>query len=200
MATTSDKVMALAHVYASAMIALATEQGDADNLLSELRELARHLDRDPDFEGFFASPTVDTDARAASVEKIFRGRVSDLLVDSLQVLNRKGRLALFGAVASAYRVAHQKACGRVEVHVKSAVPLNNELRKQIIEAVGRYMGQTAELVEDVDGEIIGGLVVQVGDEKFDASIARKLQRLSGSFRRRASLEFHSGKSHVVETE
>lgn len=198
MATAGNKEMALAHVYASAMIALALEQGEADNLLSELHELAGRLDDDPDFERFFASPIVDADARAASIEKIFRGRLSDLLVDSLGVLNRKGRLALFGAVVTAYRVAHQEACGRVEVHVKSAVPLNDELRERISETIGRYTGRETELVEEVDGELIGGLIVQIGDEKFDASVARSLERLGASLRRRASLEIHSGKSYVAE--
>jgi F-type H+-transporting ATPase subunit delta len=198
MATFNDKELALARVYSNAMLELAEAKGEADSLLEELLDLSAFLDKNAELEAFFSSPTVDTEARERSTEKIFRGRASDLLVDSLQVLNRNGRLDLLRAIVETYRLAHGELRGLVEVQVRTAVPLTDELRASIKDLFGRYTGKDAVLVEGRDESLIGGMVVQVGDRKFDTSVASRLKKLNDSLLERASLEIHGGKSYVTE--
>jgi len=198
MATVSDKELALAQVYSAAMLELADAKDEADSLLAELLDLSAYLATNADLDAFFLSPMLDVDARAKSIERIFRGKAGDLLVDSLQVLNRKGRLGLFRSIVETYRLAHQKLRGRVEVHVKTAVPLGRKLRARIKDLTDRYTGKDTVLVETVDEAVIGGVVVQIGDKKFDTSVASKLRRLSDSLLKRASYEIHGGKSYVTE--
>lgn len=197
MAKASDKEMALAGVYASSMLELAEKQGEADHLLKELNDVVALLRAHPDFGRLFANPTIDAKAREATIEKVFRGRKSDLLVDSLQVLNRKGRLELFQAVVDTYRHAHQTARGHVEVFVRTAVPLKDSLRDEIRSAVATRTGLVPDLVESVDAALLGGLIVQVGDRKLDGSVARQLERVGAALRDRASREVHSGSDYVV---
>ncbi len=92
MAGTGDIEMALARVYGDSMLELAEKQGEADSLLEELTDLAAFLDRDAGLDAFFMNPTLDENAREKSIEKMFRSRASDLLVNSLQVLNSKGMI------------------------------------------------------------------------------------------------------------
>ncbi|MCH9035669.1 MAG: F0F1 ATP synthase subunit delta, partial [Planctomycetes bacterium] len=106
MARATDKELALAKVYSKAMLDLAESQGQAEELLDELHALADLLDENDQLDAFLSSPTVDVTARAQTLEKAFRGKASDLLVDSLQVLNRKERLGLLRAVCETYRLAH----------------------------------------------------------------------------------------------
>jgi F-type H+-transporting ATPase subunit delta len=139
---------------------------------------------------------VDAKARQKTLEKIFRGKRSDLFVDAMQVLNRKGRLGLIEAVAEVYYLELEELRGRVEVHVRTAAPLTRRLREKLGEMAKIQAGREVDLVESVDESLIGGLVVQIGDRKLDASVATRVKRLRAALLDRASREIHSGTSFV----
>ena len=196
MVSFSEQEMAIARIYADSILELASATGDVEVLLHELAELAGHADADPEFHAFLASPTVDTAHRCAAIEKLFRDRCTDLLVDSLQVMNRKGRLGLVPALAQAYRQAHKQLQGRIDVHVRSAVPLTDAHRDMLRGVVRDRTGKDADLIEAIQESIIGGLVIQVGDQKLDSSVARKLRTLSVRLMERAALEIHGERKYV----
>ena len=187
---------AVARVYGSAMFDFAGSTGLADALLEELQDLTAYLEQDADFDNFLSTPAVDTASRAKVIEKLFRGKYSDLLVDSLQVLNNRERLGLLRAVTQTYRRLHEEARGHVDVHVRTAVPLTDALRIRLRDVAGKYTGKQAYLLETVDESLIGGLVMQIGDEKFDTSLRSRLKALRAGLLDRASRELHSGKSYI----
>ena len=127
MSSFDDTTLAVAKVYASAMLQLAEARGEADRLSDEIAQLASYAASNENFHDFLTDPLADLDERAESLERMFRGRASDLLVDSLQVLNRKGRIGLLAAVAEVLAEALDDLRGRVAVQVKSAVPLTDDL-------------------------------------------------------------------------
>ncbi len=190
MSKLSDKEVAIARVYSQSILDLASEQGQQKNLLEELRDLAALSEKDASFAHFLGSPMVDSAARADSLEKLLRGKASDLVVNALQVLNRKGRLGLLPVVAESYRQLLQKQEQRVDVEVKTAVPLSDTLRDQIRQSVARFAGFQADLSEVVDPGMIGGMVVRVGDRKIDTSIRSHLGRLRTKLEDRAGRELH----------
>ncbi|MFQ5418059.1 MAG: ATP synthase F1 subunit delta [Myxococcota bacterium] len=198
MANAVDHQSAVANVYGHAMLALADEQGHGDALLDEVLGLRRCLDADPGFEAFLSSPTVDGDTRGNAVERMFRGRVSDLLVDALQVLNRKERLGALRGVIESYRVAYESRRGRVDVFVATATPLSDAMRRRVTDAAARIAGREPQLVESVDASLIGGLVLRIGDRKMDASVATRLRRLEDALAARASQEIHHGRTYVEQ--
>ena len=199
MASVDDHALGLGRLYAKAILDLAEQQGGADELLEELTELARYLESHPELEDLFASPLVEEDARAATIEKVFRNRASDLLVDSLQVINRKGRLGYLRAIAEAYRQELRDRRGLVDAVVRTAVPLNDGLRARLTESIGRFAGRKATLIEKVDPSLIGGMVVEVAGNKIDTSVASRLKGLGAALERRASEEIHRGTAaHISE--
>lgn len=198
MANVDDRDLAVGRLYAEAMLGLAEEQGASDALLDELKELVGFLDQNPKVEHFLASQMVDEEGRARVIEDMFRGNASDLLVDSLQVINRKGRLSQLRAVVEAYRTAHRDLRGWVDVHVRTAVPLDDALRARLKDAMAASTGRKPVLVERIDPSLIGGLVVEVEGKKFDASVASRLHDLSDALLVRASREIHRGGAYVAE--
>ena len=194
MAKFGDKELTLAGVYTTAMLELAESTGQADVLLDEWRDLAHKVDQDVEFALFFSSPMIDAAAREKTIEKLFRARYSDLLVDSLQILNRKGRLAMVRSVAETYRLAHSARSGQIDVRVTTVVPLEDSLRRRLSELTATYTGKEPRLIETLDPSILGGLVVQIGDEKFDMSVATRLVRLGRAMMDRASRELHNAKT------
>ncbi len=185
----------MAGVYARALLELADAAGAAGAVESELAELAELLESQPRFERYLTSPLVDEDDRSAAIEKALRGRLSDLVVDALQVMHRKGRLGLMCALAEAYRQEHEAARGEVDVEVTTAVELSDELRRRIAETASRYAGRRARLVERVDPALLGGLVLKIGDRKIDGSLARQIHEVRTGLFERASQEIHGGKQY-----
>ena len=173
------------------MLELGVAGDQADSLLDELVDLSGVLAKNVEFDTFLASPSVDPDVRREMIEKVFRSRASDLLVNSLQILNRKGRMEILHSVIEAYRLAQQELRGRIEVRVQTAVPLDDHHRDGLKKVIKERTGMEGVLVETVDDRIVGGLIVYIGDEKLDVSISRQLNRLGAALHERAGQEIHS---------
>ena len=198
MAKADDKQIAVAQVYSRAMHDLAVSRDEADALAEELEQLAAYLGEHADLATFFASPLIDPDDRAKSLERLFRGKASDLLVDSLQVINRKGRLGLLGAVAETYHLLHQEHLGRVDVHVSTAVELTQTTRARLESVLEQYSGRQPQLIEQVDPSLIGGIVLKIDDQKIDASVIHQIGRLRRALRERSEHEIHRSRRAAAE--
>jgi F-type H+-transporting ATPase subunit delta len=194
-----DRDLAVGRLYAEAMLVLAEERGQSEALLDELKELVEFLDRNPKVEHFLSSLMVDEEGRARVLDDLFKSQASELLLDSLQVINRKGRLGQLRAIVESYRAALRDLRGWVDVKVRSAVPLDDAQRSRLQEALAASTGRKPALIERVDPALIGGLVVEVEGKKFDASVASRLQDLSEALLARASREIHSGTAYVAES-
>jgi F-type H+-transporting ATPase subunit delta len=193
----SDTDIAVGRVYSDAILALAEERGAADELFEELTAVAALLDENAALRSYLSSPLVDAEERRELLEKAFRGRASDLLADTLQVLNRKGRLGFLPAVVETYEKLLDERRGRIEVHVTTAVALDEAQRAKIRTALRNRLGLTPMLRESVQPALIGGIVFRIGDRKIDDSIATRLRTLSKALAARTALEVHSGK-YVTE--
>ncbi|MEM7582379.1 MAG: ATP synthase F1 subunit delta [Acidobacteriota bacterium] len=198
MSKVDDKQIAVARVYSRAMYDLAKSRGVAEQLLDELQEIANLIARDEAFAAFVASPMVDAEERAASLEKLFRGKASDLLVDSLQVIHRKERLALLPAISEAFRLEHQEQLGRVDVRIRTAVALTDRLRDDLRRAITQRYGKEPALHEEVDSSLIGGMVLQVDDEKVDSSVVRQIAKMRHTLHERAATEIHRSRREQAE--
>jgi len=194
--------LAIGRVYAKALLGLAERMGEggAEALGEELAGLASLLAESPALGRYLSDPFVDPEKRRRLLEATLRGRVSDLLVDGLQVVNRKGRLALLPELAEAYRRMLAELRGEVEVEVATAVPLSAEQREALRVAAAHHTGKRARLIESVDESLLGGMVVRVGDRKIDNSVIKDLRRLSRLLAERGSREILSGKSHFAEAD
>lgn len=197
MAKVDDRQLGLGAVYARAILEVAGERGLAEQVRDELAALADYLDREAGLRDLLASPLTEMKVKERLLEKALRGRASDLLVDALEVVARKGRLDLLPAIAEAYRQEYRRVHGIVDVTVKTAIPLSPDLRRRLAEAASRYTGKQAELEEIVDPALLGGLVVQIGDEKIDSSVATSLRSLAAALQRRGAEQIHRGLSSMA---
>ena len=192
MANVDDRSLGLGRIYAQALLDLAEEQGKADEVLDELNGLADYLESHPDIGELFRSPFFDAETRAGTIETVFRGRVSDLLVDAMHVMNRKGRLGFMRTLARAYWLELRDRRGLVDVTVRTAVPLTAPLRERLSEAVAGFTGLKPVMIEKVDPSVLGGMVVVVAGTKIDTSVASRLRDLGAAFERRSSEEIQRG--------
>ena len=87
--------------------------------------------------------------------------------------------------------------GGIEVQVQTATALSESARERLRAVFAKKTGRKPRIVETVDASLVGGLVVRIGDEKLDATVARKLAVLSEALLERASREIHRGGEYVA---
>ncbi len=190
----------IADTYARTLAELTQESGASSDVLEQFGDFIRLMEVEPSFGEFLRNPAVDADARRELLEKHFRGKMADVLLNTLQVINRKNRAALIPLIYERYRLALEEARNEVEVYVTSAIALTDELRAQIRRAASEATGRNARLIEKVKPDILGGLIVRIGDDKIDTSVAGRLERMRDTLRQRASREIRSGKEFFEAVE
>src|SRR5262245_53518326 len=127
MAESFDKQLEVADVYAEALFELARDNGKIDEVRDELEELIKFIQEvdDPALRNFFISRALDDDVRERYLEKWFRGKISDLTLNTLLVMNANGRNGLLEALYRCFVLREQAAAGQVEALATSAVELSD---------------------------------------------------------------------------
>lgn len=174
MAVTSDEQLQSARMYADSLFELAREGGVVDEVHSNLQELVKLEEIEPSMRSFFESAALDDDVREAGLERLFRGKLHDLTLNTLQVLNRNGRNGLLRGLLRGFELARQDAAGQVDVIATSAVALDSAERQAVESTAAKISGGKPLVEYRVDPEILGGLVLQVGDLRYDNSVRTKL--------------------------
>jgi F-type H+-transporting ATPase subunit delta len=171
---------ALARTYAASVFDLAKEHGgqnSIEHVLGELEEILEIARTDARFGEFLSSQILSEASRRGSLERIFKGRISDLTYKFLLVLNEKGRLSHLPAIVSALDQHVQSAFGRVEVDVYTAAPISPGELATVKSGLQRILGKEPVVHPYVDATMIGGLKIQIGDQLLDASVATRLRKL-----------------------
>jgi F-type H+-transporting ATPase subunit delta len=168
----------VARVYAEALVDAAEERGQVDAVLEEYDSLIHEVFRaDPMFEAFLASAAVGREHKKEVLRKVFEHRASELFFNFLMVVNQHERLELLRLILQACQALRDQRARRIHVQVRSAVPLADDQR-QALEQIVRESFQLEPVVElQVDPEILGGVVVRVGDWLFDGSVKNRLETL-----------------------
>jgi len=170
----------LGAIYAKALLAVAERAGGstAESVVAELEDFVTDvLDAKPDFELLLASPRVSADAKSDILDRALGGKMSSELLTFLQVVAGKGRLDCVREMAKEAHRQLNVLRNRAQVHAETAIPLDegqfNRLRDRIVTALGREV----DLTTSVDPDMIGGIVVRIGDTVYDGSLANRLGRM-----------------------
>jgi F-type H+-transporting ATPase subunit delta len=168
-----------ARVYAEALFEVAREKGKLDSIGTDLGQFADALDGNRDLQVFFFSPHF---ASAEKIEGLRRaiGGADQELVNFLELLVEKGRMTEIFRIRRELEQMWKRENKRIDVTVTSAVELDPAVVAKVGEEIERQTGQKVELASRVDGEILGGIVLQVGNMVLDASIRSRLEKLRKS--------------------
>ncbi|MBV8075794.1 MAG: ATP synthase F1 subunit delta [Planctomycetaceae bacterium] len=173
-----DEAPEVTRSYAEALLGAAEKEGQVEAVLDELDELVRDVLRaHPRFAALLASPALAATGKDRIVVETLEGRALPVVVRFLRVLNRHGRLGSLTAIVRAARATWDRRQNRRPVTVRSAVPLDEGQRAALHDRLGRLLGATPVMNVVVAPELIGGLVIQVGDHVYDASVRNRLAQL-----------------------
>ena len=184
----------IGRVYAEALLTVAEKRGQAEDVGRELRNLVTEVyATDPQIEAALSSPVVKRSAKVPVLEHAFKNNVSELVFNLLNVLNAKDRLSLVRHVAVAYSGLLDERAKRVRVSVRSAVPLTDEQVEQLKRTIGQATGLDPVIQPTVDETLLGGMIVQVGDQVFDSSVRNRIEAIRTQLLARSSYEIQTGR-------
>jgi F-type H+-transporting ATPase subunit delta len=189
-----DEARHVSRVYAEALYRSAEKENLVEPVLGELEGVVRDIfDRDRGLELFFSSAAIGRDRKGEVIRSAFEGRVSGVLRQFFDVLNEHDRLDALRAIASAYRTLYDKKTRRVVVHVTSAVPLTDDERARVVNQVKTVSHLEPVLQEDVDPDVLGGVIIRINDWVYDASVRSRLQAIRQQLIERSSHGIQSGR-------
>jgi F-type H+-transporting ATPase subunit delta len=169
----------LARVYAQALLdsALKVSPSAPDAVGDELTQFVTEVAANPAVARFLSSLAVGSKAKAAALAPALQGRVSDLLRGFVGVLAANNRLDLLRGVEAAYRRILDERAGRVPVKVTTAVPLTDAQKAELTGTLKAALTREPVVSARVDPDILGGMIVQVGDSVVDTSVRTRLLSL-----------------------
>jgi F-type H+-transporting ATPase subunit delta len=166
----------IARVYARSLFEVAKEQDQLDEVREQLGEIADALSADRELQIFFFSPYFSTEEKKDGLRKVIDG-ADPAVLNFLELLVEKHRTPALFRIRRVYDELWEHENKLLPVEITSAVALDEEIARRIGDQIGKQTGQRVELTKTVDPDIIGGLVLRVGNSILDASIRNRLETL-----------------------
>jgi F-type H+-transporting ATPase subunit delta len=166
----------IARVYGDALFDVAKESGKLDEVHEELGQFADALSGNRELQIFLFSPYFSSAEKRDGIAKVIEGG-DDELVNFLELLAEKHRMPAIFRIRRHFDEKWAVENRRLEVRLTSAVPLDRSVVEHVGQEIERKTNMKIDLDSEVDEEILGGLVLRVGNMVLDASLRSKLERL-----------------------
>lgn len=163
-------------VYANALFEAALGQGKLEAVREQLQQVVEAEAQVPELRELLRNPQLDPRARAAALEDVLSG-ADDLLRNFLLVLADKGRTGHLEEIARELERLIAQHEGVVHAELTTAVALSEEEARKLLDQIEQASGRRVEATRTVDPDLIGGIVLQVGSHRLDASVRGRLERL-----------------------
>ncbi len=166
----------LAQVYARSLFEVAREQGKLDELREQLAQLADALDEHRELAVFFFSPYFSTKEKQEALGRVLQD-ADPILLNFLSLLIENHRMPVIFRIREQYQHLWDEENRMLPVEITSAIELDSATTESLAKKIGERAGRTVTLAARVDPDILGGIVVRVGNSILDASIRNRLEQL-----------------------
>jgi F-type H+-transporting ATPase subunit delta len=166
----------LAQVYANALFEVASEHDVTDDVREQLGQFADELDQNRDLQVFLFSPYFSSQEKKDGIRKIVEG-ADERFLNFLELLAERHRMPVIFRIRRAYDALWRDENKLLPVTVTSAVDLDEQLVEGLGKRIEEQTGKKVELTSRVDADVLGGLVLKVGNMVLDASIRNRLEQL-----------------------
>jgi len=167
--------------YAKAILSFALEQQKEVEVNDDMILVAKTVNESKELQLLLNSPVLKAELKKSALKEVFADKVTPLTIGLINLLIENKRLPILGEVAIKYTVIYDSLKGIEVAKVTTAIPLTEELNKQILSKVIEITGKQATIESIIDPDIIGGFILRIGDIQYDASFSNKLQLLKRQF-------------------
>lgn len=167
--------------YAKALFDFALEQNIVEPVKKDIDLLLDVIRENRDFRLLLKSPIINSEKKEAVLTALFSKTMSEVTFRYLLIITRKRRENFLEGIADEFINLYQEFKNIVTTHLQTAVKIDDDIRKQIINLLHQQTGGEIQLIEEVKEELIGGFVLNYSDMKYDASIAKQIADLKKDF-------------------
>jgi F-type H+-transporting ATPase subunit delta len=171
-------------MYARALFEAAKENGRLQPVQEELDDFVRSAEEVPELDALLTNPQLDPRAKVAALQDILGG-AEELVRNFLLLIVEKGRAGELREIARELDVLVAREQRRLAVELTTAYELSDDEARLIVGQIERASGRTVEATRRVDPELIGGIVLQAGSLRVDASVRGRFERLRHELVQRA---------------
>jgi F-type H+-transporting ATPase subunit delta len=166
----------IAQVYSRALFQVAKEHDVLDEVRDQLGAFAQAMSENRELQVFFFSPSFSSDEKKDGLKRIVTG-AQPVFMNFLEALIERHRMAAIFRIRARYEDLWDDERDLLPVEVTSAVPLDKSTVASIGDRIGEQTKHTVQLSSKVDPDILGGIVLRVGNVILDASIRNRLEQL-----------------------
>jgi ATP synthase F1 delta subunit len=166
----------IAEVYARALFEVAKEHDVLDRIHDELGQFTDALDESRELQVFFFSPYFSSQEKKEGIRKLVED-ADEHFVNFLELLAERHRMPVLFRIRKSFEELWAEENKLLPVRVTSAVELDESLVQDIGKRIQEQTGRKVDLSSEVDPDVLGGLVLQVGNMVLDASVRSRLERL-----------------------
>ena len=166
----------IAQVYARSLFEVAEEHDKLDVVREQLGEIADTIAEQHNLQVFFFSPYFSTEEKVEGLSRAMQD-ADESVVNFLDLLIEKHRMPALFRIRREFDALWEKENRLLPVQVTSAIELDESTVRQIGDAIGKQTGREIDLTSNVDPDILGGIVLRVGNSILDASIRNRLEKL-----------------------
>jgi F-type H+-transporting ATPase subunit delta len=163
-------------MYARALFEAAQEEGRVDEVRGDFDAIVAGIQGSPELEQFLANPQVEPSAKADVLGNIAEG-ADELVRNALRLVAEKGRAGELAQIHEEFAALVDRAQGRIAVELTTAYELPDDEAAAIVGRIEQATGRTVEATRKVDPSLIGGLILQAGSLRVDASVRGRLNGL-----------------------
>ncbi|MDP8942899.1 MAG: ATP synthase F1 subunit delta [Actinomycetota bacterium] len=174
----------IAEVYARSLFEVAQAHDVLDEVHDELDEFADAIEQSQDLRLYFFSPYFSSQEKRDGIHKVVDG-ADERFLHFLEMLAERHRLPFVHRIRREFDELWSAERRILNVEVTSAVELDEKILKQIGERIEEQTGRSVDLSASVDADVLGGLVIRVGNMVLDASVRRRLEQLRRDLERAA---------------
>jgi ATP synthase F1 delta subunit len=166
----------IAAVYARSLFEAAQDAGNLDTVREQVGQVADAIEADRDLQVFFFSPYLTSEEKKDGLRKAISD-AEPIVQNFLELLVENHRMPALFRIRREYDRLWEEENRLLPVQITSAVELDDEVKRQIIDRIAQQTGRKVEPSSSVDPDILGGLVVRVGNTVLDAAIRNRLEHL-----------------------
>jgi len=165
------------HGYATALLQVAAAEGQLDRVSDELFRFAKAVEQNNDLRSALTDIAIPFERKHAVITDLLGEKASPVTTNIVEFVVGQGRARELSEIVES--LAEQAAISRDKVlgEVRTAIPLDDELRTKLAKALSATTGKDVDLKVVVDPDVVGGIYAKVGDQVIDATVRRSLEEL-----------------------
>ena len=162
--------------YARALFESAKEKGILDNIRKDMLQV-QTVAQAPEFKYLLVSPVIKQSQKLKLLEQVLGGRVHQLTISLLALVVRNGREEYIPGIARYFVELYKKQKGILSATFTTASPTSTALMNKVKKVVEDTLKAPVELEAEDNKDLIGGFVIRIEDQQYDASVARSLNKV-----------------------